>query len=269
MSTFSLVFLLKSKRKNNTMKKIYYVFLGVLFSIHSVFAQEKMNQNETQAWIGYMTSGKINDHFSLWNDVHYASENFVLFRHGITYKLGKNVSATGGYAWGYLSGAGSKQLRINEQRPWGQIVFNMPMGSDWKFQQRIRYDARFKEKVLNGEIQEGHYGFNHRLRYMVNVRKTIDGKPFDENSTFLSLNNEVLVNFGKEITGNNLDQFRASLFIGKNFKNATVQLGYMYRYVPQKTPNTYKNYHGITLWINQNYKFKKDPEPQEVQNINP
>ncbi|WP_255577674.1 DUF2490 domain-containing protein [Elizabethkingia sp. JS20170427COW] len=146
---------------------------------------------------------------------------------------------------------------MNERRPWGQIVFNFPIGKDWKFQQRVRYDARFKEKVQNGEVMDGHYGFNHRIRYMINLRKTIDGKPFNQHSTFLSVNNEVLVNFGKEISGNHLDQYRASLFLGKNYKNTTIQLGYMYRFSPQKTLNNYKHYHGLTLWISQNYKFKK------------
>ena len=45
-----------------------------------------------------MTSVKLNNHFSIWNDFHYASENFFLARHGLTYNFSKQVSVTGGFA---------------------------------------------------------------------------------------------------------------------------------------------------------------------------
>lgn len=236
------------------MKK--YILFFLIFSA-CFDAQEKINENEGQIWIGYMTSAKLNEHFSLWNDFHYASSNFFLARHGLTYKIGKQVSVTGGFAWGYLSTSYTDRLIRNELRPWGQLMFNSKLGNGWMTQQRIRYDARFKEKVENSEIVNGAYTFNHRLRYMFNIRKTLDGSDFGPGSTFLSLNNEILINFGKNIHSNNLDQYRASIFVGKTFDNMTFQLGYMYRYVPQSAANTYKNYHGITLWINHSFKSKK------------
>lgn len=236
------------------MKKMY--FWALFFSL-PLFSQVKINQNEGQVWLGYMTSVKLNKDFSLWNDFHWASDNFFVARHGITYHLSKQVALTGGYAWGYLSTASSDKLTRNEHRPWAQIMFTSNLGEGWQTQQRVRYDARFREKIVNGEVVDGEYGFNHRLRYMFNIRKTLDGKPFNSQSTFLSLNNEILVNLGKEITKNNLDQFRASLLLGKTYDNMTFQLGYMYRFVPQSAANTYKHYHGLTLWINHNFKTKK------------
>lgn len=239
------------------MKKI--ILLWVL-SVSWIHAQEKKVENEGQVWVGYMTSVKLNNHFSIWNDFHYASDNFFLARHGLTYNFSKQVSVTGGFAWGYLSTSSTNQLVRGELRPWAQLMFNSKLDDYWQTQQRIRYDARYKEDIENGEIVHGKYTFNHRLRYMLNVRRTIDGQPFGPHSTFLSLNNEILVNFGKNIHSNNLDQFRASLLVGKSFDNITVQLGYMYRYVPQGTADSYKNYHGLTLWVNQNFKTKKGAE---------
>lgn len=236
------------------------MYFWVLFFCLSLFSQEKINQNEEQIWLGYMTSVKLNNHFSVWNDVHLATDNFFLARHGLTYHASKQVAITGGFAWGYLSTSNSDQLTRNEQRPWVQIMFTSQLGEGWQTQQRIRYDARFREKLANGEVIDGEYGFNHRLRYMFNIRKTLDGKPFNSKSIFLSLNNEILVNFGKEITKNNLDQFRASLLLGKSFDQMTFQLGYMYRFVPQSAANTYKHYHGLTLWINHNFKTKQGKE---------
>ncbi len=236
------------------MKKIV---LLLLLSSFFANAQEKKVENEGQVWIGYMTSLKLNNHFSIWNDFHYASENFFLARHGLTYSFSKQVSVTGGFAWGYLSTSYSDRLIRGELRPWAQVMFSSKLGDYWQTQQRIRYDARFKEKIESGEIIDGEYTFNHRLRYMFNIRRTIDGKPFNPKSTFLSLNNEILVNFGENIHANNLDQFRASVLVGKSFDNITVQLGYMYRYVPQGTADSYKNYHGLTLWVNHNFKTNK------------
>lgn len=230
----------------------------MLFST-DVFSQEKEVQHETQAWVGYMTSLKLNDKFSLWNDFHLATDNFLIGRHGVTYHFNKQVTATGGYAWLFLSTSFSDKLERKEHRPWVQLMFTSSIGQGWQTQQRFRYDARFREKVEAESIVRNDYVFNHRLRYMFNIRKSLDGKDFGKNNTFLSLNNEILVNFGENIRSNYLDQYRVSLLVGRSFENMVFQLGYMYRFVPVHDALN-RHYHGITLWVNHNFKNKKGEE---------
>ncbi|WP_168186882.1 hypothetical protein [Elizabethkingia sp. JS20170427COW] len=47
------------------MKKIIYCFLGLVLFSDQIKARERNNINESQVWIGCMTSGKINEHFAL------------------------------------------------------------------------------------------------------------------------------------------------------------------------------------------------------------
>lgn len=236
------------------MKRIIII---ILLLTSNVNAQEKINDHEVQGWIGYMTSVKLNNRLSLWNDFHLATSNFAIGRHGLSYHFSKQVVLTGGYAWLFLAPSYSKDLIRREHRPWTQLMFTSSIGNGWQTQQRFRYDARFREKVENNSIIHGSYTFNHRLRYMYNIRKALNNKNFEKNTIFLSVNNEVLLNFGKTITKNNLDQFRASLLIGRVHESFTIQFGYMYRFVPLNVANNYRHYHGITVWVNHSFKTPK------------
>lgn len=233
------------------LSRLFFIFL---LSATLLRGQNKTGINKNQVWLGYMTDVKLNDNWSMWNDFHFVTNNFFIARHGLTYHLSKNVSFTGGYAWLFLSTSFSDDLDRKEHRPWAQLFVSIPQ-EEWTLQQRIRYEARFKEKVQGQNIIGNEYDFTNRIRYMLNVRRKLDMEFFGNNKTFVSLNNEVLVNFGKN-TSNNLDQFRVSLFYGYPMKKATFQLGYMYRYVPGSA-NTFTNYHGLVLWISQNFDWSK------------
>lgn len=238
---------------------ILSIFIATL-----IFGQSKINLKENQLWVGYMTTAKLSDHYSLWNDAHFATNNFLILRHGLTYKINDNINVTGGFAWGYLNFGSDNDLKRLELRPWSQIFWTSKPHPNWQIQQRIRYDARFKQSSSHGELLDGEYDFNHRVRYMVGARVSIDGKPLNSNSTFLAFNNETLLNFGDIIKKNNLDQNRTSVFIGKNFGKSTVQVGYMYRFVPQSADFTYKHYHSLTIWIFQNFDFRKDKNVERI-----
>lgn len=230
------------------------LFFIILLSATLLKGQNKTAINKNQIWVGYMTDVKLNETWSVWNDFHLATGNFFIARHGLTYHINKNVSFTGGYAWLFLSTSFSDDLKRKEHRPWAQLFVSIPQG-EWTLQQRIRYEARFKEKMQGQDILSNEYDFSNRLRYMLGVRKKIDANVLGNSKTFVSLNNEVLVNFGKTIN-NNLDQFRVSLLYGYPTKKATFQLGYMYRYIPGSA-TTYTNYHSAVLWINQNFDWSK------------
>lgn len=232
----------------------------LLISSYRINAQQKVNYHEKQIWIGYMTSVKLNERFSLWNDFHFATSNFLIGRHGVSYHFNRQVTATGGYAWLFLAPSFSNKLLRQEHRPWAQLMVTSLIGTGWQVQQRIRYDARFREKVENDKIIGGVYTFNHRVRFMYNIRKTLNSSFFGSKTTFISLNNEVLVNFGRHVYRNHLDQFRTSLLIGRTLDNKIFQLGYMYRFIPLSTENTYRHYHSITLWINHNFRTKAGNE---------
>lgn len=241
--------------RNLLMKQGIALMVSLLQFSPVLHAQTKTNLHKAQLWLGYMSSARIGKKISLWNDAHYASDNFIIGRHGLSYHFNNQVIVTGGYAWLFLSTSFSDRLARAEHRPWGQALFVSSIGSAWQVHQRIRYDARFRQTIEDGAIGDG-YTFNHRLRYMFSIRRSLDGKILGNRQPFVSMNNEVLINFGKNIYQNNLDQFRATLMAGYTLDNLTFQFGYMYRYVPLAAPYTYRHFHGITLWVNQQFKTK-------------
>ena len=236
----------------NILKSII-LFSGISLSL-SVQAQ-KQHTHYAQGWLGYMTSVKLSPKLAIWNDVHIDYESFFIARHGISYTPMKNATFTGGYAWLFLTTPNSTDLTRKERRPWAQLQLIMPMEQGWTVQNRIRYDARFRQLIQNGDVADG-YTFNNRLRYQFNIRKNVNLNIFGDAKKFVSLNDEVLLNFGKNIKGNNLDQNRASLFFGVAKGNHTYQLGYMHRFVPPANGNIDKTYHTVVLWINSNFETK-------------
>jgi hypothetical protein len=231
------------------------IFLITLFGLSfTVTAQKKVDPNN-QVWVGYMTSGKISERYSLWNDFHYVPESFGIIRTGFTRHLSTTAAVTAGYAYLWLSPkTGVTELNRNEHRPWGQLQLNLPVAETWSFTHRLRYDARFRENVSNGEITEG-YTFNHRVRILLSIKKTIGNNPERKLTPYLSLSNETLLNFGNEVV-TTFDQNRLSLSFGLQRKQIQYQIGYMNRFV-QTGPSNYTLNRTLVFWVIQKFDFKK------------
>src|SRR5690606_28212607 len=150
---------------------------------------------------------------SLWNDAHYVPGSFFIGRHGLSVHLNEQITATGGYAWLFLSPSFSDNLMRAEHRPWAQMVFNFSVGQKYQVHHRVRYDARFRQNVADDEIVAG-YGFTNRVRFMTSIRRPLIGQVLGKQIPFITLGNEVLLNFGKKVYNNNLDQNRTWLMVG-------------------------------------------------------
>jgi len=230
------------------MKYAYLCIISLLF--FELFGQEKTYQSANQYWAGYISSIRISSTYSLWNDFHYVPDAFFIGRHGVTKHLNDEISITAGYAWLFLSGVPSSNLNRMEHRPWAQFLLNLPVGKKYQIHHRVRYDARFRELIQDDMIGPD-FGFNHRLRFMSSIRRPLRGLILGKKVPFITFGNEVLINFGREIRGNYLDQNRTWIMVGYEVKNATFQFGYMYRYIPQYVLNSANRMHTITLWVSQ------------------
>lgn len=207
-------------------------------------------------WGAYMTSTRISDNYSFWNDFHYLHETFGVARTGLTRHF-ERTNITTGYAHVWLTpGSGKTSLTRNEHRPWGQVQFILPVSGTYTLSQRFRYDARFRQKVALGETING-YNFNHRLRFQMVLRRNLpvvfEGKVIP----FLALGNEVLLNFGKEITHNTFDQNRASIAFGLQQQRKQIQVGYMNRFAQSGAPGNYLQDHVLMVWVTQSFDFRK------------
>ncbi|MFN4298130.1 MAG: DUF2490 domain-containing protein [Thermaurantimonas sp.] len=212
-----------------------------------------------------MSSIKLSERISIWNDLHYVPESFFIYRTGLSWHFTPQVVGTAGYAFLNTSPIVDGLLARSEHRPWGQLVFNFKIGEAAQFNHRVRYDYRIRQSVLAGEILDGEWVANHRLRFMSSLRFPLVGRSLGNYKPFFSINNEILFNFGKNIIWNYFDQNRSWINFGYQIPNATFQLGYMLRWVQGSTPGNVTYYHTALFWVthvidSRKHKPLKEPE---------
>ncbi len=233
---------------------LFFIFLMTV----PVWAQEKTVRQHQQVWFGYINTLVINNKFSLWNDLHYVPKGFFVARTGVTRQL-ESVGITAGYGFLLLpKSASDMHLVRKEHRPWAQLIYSTPLSKSVTFVNRIRYDARFKQDVFNGELQPT-YGFYNRVRFLAGLRVNLPFASTPKSVPFLAVFDEVLLNFGKEITANTFDQNRIQVSLGVQRGKIQYQIGYMNRLV--QTGNTqYVSNHTLLLWVIHKLKLRKAVE---------
>lgn len=229
--------------------------------VEPVFAQapEKTVDTKFAQWVGYMTTTRLTDRWSVWNDFHYNPGAFGVARTGVTMHLFNNqLTWTNGYGFLWLTSASTDpELDRHEHRPWGQFTTTQKLTNTLSFNTRFRYEARFRQKVTAGDVVDG-YNFNWRFRFLFSARQSIPqlkSKTFG--TPFIGLTNEVLMNMGDEIVYNHLDQNRLWLTAGLQWKDINVQLGYMNRYVQNANGRTFVRNHTALLWVTQTFDLRK------------
>jgi hypothetical protein len=239
--------------KTNRTLYLKILIVPFIFLTTMIYGQAKTTVENNQLWLGYITSTKVSDHYSIWNDFHYVPEGFGIVRTGLTRHF-SNHSITGGYAFAWLTpGGDNKTLSRHEHRPWAQLQFNLPVNTKTSFIQRVRYEARFRENIANGEVTDG-YVFTNRARFLVSLKRTI-GNESKSTIPYVAVSDEVLLNFGDNAR-DTFDQNRISLSIGIQQKNTQYQLGMMNRYV-QAGDGKYVLNHTLTLWVTQKFDLRK------------
>ncbi len=242
-------------------KLLLFVFI-VLFNPILGFSQST-TQSQNQLWLGYMTSTSLNQKYSLWNDIHYVPGGFFLLRTGITKNI-NSVNFTVGYAYGRLpTSSKSNSLNRQEHRPWFQLQTNIGLGKQFFFIPRFRYDGRFRQDIENGSTLDS-YSFTSRLRFMTTFRKFITEKEVYIGKPFIGIGNELLLNFGKNVSNNHFDQNRFYILAGTQFKHLQIQTGYMNRFV-QSGAKSYTTNHTLVIWVTQQFHWTKKNKAPAVE----
>lgn len=224
-----------------------------------LLAQGKDVQHEEQLWFGYMTSSRVSDRFSIWNDAHYIPGGFGVARTGLTAHFPNRIDLTAGYAHLWLPLG--DEMRRREHRPWAQVVIPTPLGGNFAMQHRLRWDLRYRQRVADGSIVDG-YTFNHRARVQVVLRRNFPGLAIGEVVPSLVLSDELLMNLGKEANAP-FDQNRISLMAAARYRGLMLQAGYMNRYVQASAPGRFTSNHTLVFWLFHNIDLrKKEPLPK-------
>ncbi len=245
-------------------KKI--VFLALVFlGCSSLIAQTKQITNNGQIWTSYQNQTRLSNKWGLWLDLHLRTKEQMvsdfsqaIFRIGGTYYLNDQTKFTVGYAFvNQFPGDIHNKISRPEHRPWQQLQWHTNYGK-LKAMQWIRFEQRFRRRILNDSTLGPSHNFNYRIRYNLQFQvpfKKQDVKPGD--FSFV-MNDEMHINFGKEIVYNYFDQNR--FFVGFAYHvtpNANLQFGYMNVFQQLSAGNRYRNLHVARLFYFHHIDLRK------------
>jgi hypothetical protein len=263
-----MLFYIYRKKQLMTQQRMKKTVLAILFWIilsHSVYAQTKQTQHINQVWLAYNNQTRFSDKWGMWADLHLRTKedffsNFSqsILRFGLTYYLNDVTKLTAGYAYvSIYPGDNHKNVTQPEHRPWQQIQWHTKYGKI-RAMQWIRLEERFRRKILNSDALAPGYNFNYRLRYNFLLQVPLSKRAFQPNSFSFVVNDEVHVNFGKQIVYNYFDQNR--FFIGFSYqttKTDYLQFGYMNLFQQLAAGNQYKSINAARIFYFHNLDLRK------------
>jgi hypothetical protein len=240
--------------------------LGILLSGSSSFAQTtKQTQSVQQVWLGYFNQTRFSDKWGIWVDAHLRTKedfftNFsqAIGRIGVTYYLNDNTKLTAGYAYiNHFPADNHANISMPEHRPWQQLQWHTKYAKV-RTMQWVRLEERYRRKILNESKLNDGYNFNFRLRYNFLLQVPLSKQGVKPNSFSFVVNDEVHVNFGKEIVYNYFDQNR--FFLGLAYhtnQHDNLQFGYMNVFQQLAAGNKYKSTHTVRIFYFHNLDLRK------------
>lgn len=225
---------------------------------------QKTITTEEQAWLGVLNQTRLSNKWGFWFDGHLRlKDHFVndlsqaIVRIGPTYYVNEEVRLTAAYAYvNNFPAQGHANINLPEHRPWQQVQWFM-RGSKARLMQWVRLEERYRRKTLNDNTLGDGYNFNWRVRYNFALFLPLTKKRFEPGGLQFLLNNELFVNFGKNIVYNHFDQnrFFAGLVYPFN-KHAQLHAGYMNLYQQLSSGNQFRNQHTVRVFYFHNLDLR-------------
>jgi hypothetical protein len=213
-------------------------------------------QTQFNGWFGNFSTFKLSNKFSIGFDAQLRSTDNIehiatlLLRTGLNVHVKKNMALTAGYAFIHnrrvvagISGYAP------EHRIWQQFIVSHPV-LNTTLAHRFRLEQRFiaKSVVDNNELKNEGNVFANRFRYFFRGLIPI-GKKLQQKTPFISVQNEVFLNFGDRsgVNGETFDQNRAYLALGYRFdQQFDLEIGYMNQYINGRN-DAFTNNHILQL----------------------
>lgn len=224
----------------------------------------KNTENLEQIWLAYFNQTRFSNKWGMWTDLHLRTKddfasNFSqsIIRLGLTYYIDNTTKLTAGYARVYIYPDNSTKITRPEHRPWQQIQWHTNFRKT-RLMQWIRLEERFRKKLTSPTELGTGYNFNWRVRYNIWYEVPLVNNGSAPKSFSFIANDELHINFGKEITFNYYDQNR--LFLGFKYqfnKTSNLQFGYMNLFQQLGTINQFRNINAARIFFFQNFDLRK------------
>lgn len=246
-----------------TNKKIL-LWLFLISSGFSAIHAQKTVQPEEQLWFGVFNQTRFSNRWGFWADAHLRLKDHftrdlsqAIIRIGPTYYVNDDVRLTAAYAYvHHFPAEGHEQIAQPEHRPWQQVQW-FSKGKKVRLMQWVRLEERFRRKILNDSTLDNDFTFNWRARHNAALFIALTKKGFDPGSIQFLLNNELMINFGKNIVYNHFDQNRFFAgFVYQTGRNSQIHAGYMNLYQQLASGNTFRNQHTIRLYYFHNLDLR-------------
>lgn len=249
------------------MRTGFSFLLFCIFSLHLQAQSVRQFDDQFHAWYVLMGNHTLTDHIRIHTEAQFRRAGIItptqqhLFRVGIDYKLNNNLILTAGYCYVYTGSYGKQPAVIpfNEHRGWEQLVLLHKVGRAG-IQHRYRLENRWIERY-DASLQSNKVFYANRFRYRLQITIPLNKSELSRGTIFAVANDELWVNFGKEIRFNVFDQNRAYAGLGFQInKTCNVQLGYLNQLIFKSDGMRVENNHILQLAFFCNLDFRKAEE---------
>ncbi|MBC3542035.1 DUF2490 domain-containing protein [Rufibacter sediminis] len=244
------------------MRKIFQVYL-LLFaaSVTESFAQDKRRHDTNyNGWFMYFGTHKLTDKWGLHTEFQLRRYHVIsdaqqfMPRVALTYNLSDRASVAGGYAYVHTYPYGDNPAADDfpEHRTYQQLQLKDPQGI-FGLQHRFRLEQRWVKFAGADD-----YTYLNRVRYQFKTTLPLAGPTIEDKEFYLSLYDEVFVNFGPNVTSNIFDQNRAYAAVGYRFhQDANLEVGYLHQHVAQRNGVWFESNHTLQVGLTYNLDFRK------------
>lgn len=224
----------------------------LLFATQIIRAQTSTNRSE--AWQQIYSNFRLSDKFGIAADIGYRRRDEFIK----TYFQGL-VRVGGVYYWqknSFIVGFALFQTENQmEYRPYQRLIISQSLGK-LQIQHRYRFEQRWRTNAETDKLD-----FNYRFGYQINLQYPLVGKEIIAKTPFLIFQDEIFINFGKNITYNYFDQNRILLGIGYQIsKELSLNAGYQYQFMQLQTGIETRHSHQIRINAILNFDFRKPKE---------
>lgn len=245
-------------------KKILLIGILLIVSV-GLYSQTKITTHYNQVWAAYFNQTRLSNKIGIWTDFHLrAKDDYVadlsstIARAGLTYYINDVTKLTAGYAYItiYPLDAVTK-VNQPEHRPWQQIQWHT-RNAKTRIMQYIRLEERYRRRLADAETLSDKSNFNWRLRYNFWYEVPFKKAPSTPGRWSFVLNDEVHINFGKQVVNNYFDQNR--FFVGLKVNTSAhdnIQFGYMNQFIQLPSGNHYRNVDALRIGYFQNLDLRK------------
>ncbi|HRH58599.1 MAG: DUF2490 domain-containing protein [Chitinophagales bacterium] len=240
------------------------LFIGIQCLIQYSFAQKKIT-NQSLIWYTYAQDLKINNRFSVYTDIqerHFIAplkQSQLVMRSTLKTAIKHNFDFGVGFCF-FLSNTDPTvdfDLQTPEVRPY--IEFNNKQAfKRVTVSHRARMEARFFHNVNGNELAKGFSFGNMRFRYQFGLDILLNKPKEEKHAVKLKIMEEVMINFGKKIKYNSLDQNRISvLLVYAPIKAVAFELGYVNWFQQRPSGDKYFNRNILRVGVVHHIHLKK------------